>query len=282
MAVGCFVVCALGLWLLIWQLAFVLVLCVSGLMWHGLGGIFVMNFVSIFAVWLSVVSLVGSAGAASRLEITLDDSRRGDLGLHSSHFYTLQNRVNFNLFESGQGVVWDFSGMGLYSPNVIKIDTQVVSCKDTPYQASFPRADYCLVSNNDYGGTGAKIFYYRSPGVLFGQVTVVGKNKETVSNCDVVEDSQFSMVYGKQYGITLNCVNGSKERIKTHMVGEVVGEGTLILPNGKRVENVLRVRSQLFFGNKKGELKYTYYSKDAGVVLQSIGDSYVVINNYRE
>ncbi|MFD1259737.1 hypothetical protein [Entomomonas asaccharolytica] len=233
-------------------------------------------------VLLSFVSLVSVAEVAPALQITLEDTQKSDLKLTTTHFYGLQNRYNFNLFATGKGVVWDFSKLDLHTPKVIKISTEAVDCKDTPYQDSFPQAKDCLVSSNDSGGDKAKIYYYKTPGVLLGQVTVAGKKNESISDCDVVEDTQYPIFYGKKYNIVLNCNNGSGDKAKTQVVGEVVGEGTLILPNGKKVEDVLRVKSQLSFGNRRGEIKYSYYTKDAGIVLQSIGDSYIVINNYSE
>ncbi len=233
-------------------------------------------------VLLSFVSLTSVAEVVPTLQITLEDTKKSDLNLRTTHFYGLQNRYNFNLFATGKDVAWDFSKMDLYSPKLIKISTESVDCKDTPYKEYFPQAKDCLVSTNDSSGDIAKIYYYKTPGVLLGQVTVAGKKNESISNCDVVEDTQYPIVYGKKYNIVLNCNDGSGEKAKTQVVGEVVGEGTLILPNGKKIDNVLRVKSQLSFGNRRGEIKYTYYTKDAGIVLQSIGDSYIVINNYSE
>lgn len=231
---------------------------------------------------LSFVSLYSVADVAPALQITLEDTKKSDLNLTTTHFYGLQNRYNFNLFATGKDVVWDFSNIDLDAPKVIKVSTKAVNCEDTPYKESFPQAKECLISINDSSGDIAKIYYYKTPGVLLGQVTVAGKKNESISNCDVVEDTQYPIFYGKKYSIVLNCNNGSGEKAKTEVVGEVVGEGTLILPNGKKVEDVLRVKSQLSFGNRRGEIKYTYYTKDAGIVLQSIGASYIVINNYSE
>ncbi|MDR1876482.1 MAG: BACON domain-containing protein [Flavobacteriaceae bacterium] len=219
----------------------------------------------------------GGGGANGSLQITLEDARKHRVLKTVSYTYSGTDiGKQLNPGDAGKGVTWDFSGIDLSKYNTkIKQEKEgrVENYSTSPYKNYYPDATECYVTrelNTHPDNNNELVGYYDVYDYVKGNIEYGNVQDNTLSGGGIdiwnyipTEAKPYPQYLGVKYKIETSHLNVSGHSYDYHADTEIDGEGTIILPGGKKFTDVLRYR----IIDNNGQEQYNYISKQAGVVL---------------
>ncbi|MDR1877127.1 MAG: BACON domain-containing protein, partial [Flavobacteriaceae bacterium] len=233
----------------------------------------------------------GGGGGNGGLEITLEDARRHRVMHTISYSYSgedIGKQVNPGV--AGKGVTWDFSKINL-SKYYLRITTEKegksLSYSTSPYKNSFPDATECYMTRNvitnTYSNSNIFSFYYDDyeylkGNIYYGSASISYTDEGTTIGITnyVPAMTEPTLYLGLKFTIETTMYSTPTSPTYPYDYSldvEVDGEGTLILPNGKKFTDVLRRKDKV--ANNNGIVQYHYISKQAGEVLTLVEGNFI-------
>ncbi|MDR1877810.1 MAG: hypothetical protein LBQ84_09330 [Flavobacteriaceae bacterium] len=204
-------------------------------------------------------------------EITLEDTRRHRIRKTVSYAYSGEDIAKqLNPGAAGKGVIWDFSGIDLSkydSKTKTETDGKAIDYSTSPYKYHYPNATECYLTKwvitsllypypsstiNEQFVLHYDTYDYVDENIEYGKVqqNYIGGSSSIDAGNYIPE---ITVPYPKYIGLKYTTESvwhssqGSEYSSKqdsnnVYYEIDVDGEGTLILPNGKKFTDVLRYR----------------------------------------
>ncbi|MDR1876484.1 MAG: hypothetical protein LBQ84_02530 [Flavobacteriaceae bacterium] len=215
--------------------------------------------------------------STDRLEITLEDTRKHRVLKTVSITYS-GDEIGKQLDpgDAGKGVTWDFSNIDLskYSyKEKLETEGKAIDYSTSKFKDYFPKATECYITKNVrtlYYSTNQYVYSFNSYDYLDGNITYGEVEYDDyefsddayIVNYNPAVTEPYPQYLGLKYTVETTSQDDDGDSYTAYL--EIDGEGTIILPGGKKFTDVLR--RKITYSDEEGEY-YSYISKQAGVVL---------------